>query len=256
MTEQEVQRLREAGISDEVIMDMMKKPDEAKSEGYIDPNTPSETFSQAEGLGKPVSGPETSMSQLGTEALMLVPDALKYVGLPAAGAYGLKKLGEGMMNRGAPGPATTPSAPSAPSAPATSAPATSAPVKPVAPTIEPGGQRVVDFTKQTGDFKKPGIVQQGIDYTNRIRQAAMERVIQPAGQMLSNAATYSNPTASAVAKVARPLTGIGALAMPGNLGQNYPFPTSGPMRGREINPTTGAPWTASELEAYRAQYGT
>jgi hypothetical protein len=27
------------------------------------------------------------------------------------------------------------------------------------------------------------------------------------------------------------------------------------MKGREINPTTGAPWTPQELEAYRAQYG-
>ena len=103
MTEQEVQRLREAGISDEVIMDMMKKPDEAKSEGYIDPNTPSETFSQAEGVGRPTSGPETSMSQLGTEALMLLPDAAKIVGLGGAGYYGLKKLGQGLGGR--PGPA-------------------------------------------------------------------------------------------------------------------------------------------------------
>jgi hypothetical protein len=99
------------------------------------------------------------------------------------------------------------------------------------------------------------IVQTGMDYANRVRQAAMDRVIQPAGQMLSKAATYSNPTASAVAPVARAATGIGALVMPGNVGQNYPFPMSGPMKGREINPTTGAPWTPQELEAYRAQYG-
>jgi hypothetical protein len=109
MTEQEVQRLREAGISDEVIMDMMKKPDETKSEGYIDPEAPSETFSQAEGVGRPTSGPETSMSQLGTEALMLLPDAAKVVGLGGAGYYGLKKLGQGLSGRpgpaGAPGPA-------------------------------------------------------------------------------------------------------------------------------------------------------
>jgi hypothetical protein len=191
------------------------------------------------------------MSQLGTEALMLVPDALKYVGLPAAGAYGLKKLGEGMMNRGAPTPTPTPtptpsaSGPIAPQgAPATS----SAPVKPVAPTMEPGGQRVVDFTKQSGDFKKPNLLQQGIDYTNRVRQAAMERVINPVAQAAPK-------IASSAAPYVRPATGVLSALMPGNVGQNYPFPTSGPMKGQEINPQTGRPWTPRELEAYRAQYG-
>ena len=51
----------------------------------------------------------------------------------------------------------------------------------------------------------------------------------------------------------------GALAVglgtPGNVGQDYPFPQSGPLRGSEINPNTGRPWTKEELAAYRAQYG-
>ena len=88
-----------------------------------------------------------------------------------------------------------------------------------------------------------------MDYANRVRQAAMDRVITPAAQAAPR-------IAAAAAPVARAATGIGALAMPGNVGQNYPFPTSGPMKGREINPQTGAPWSPQELQAYRSVYGT
>jgi hypothetical protein len=44
--------------------------------------------------------------------------------------------------------------------------------------------------------------------------------------------------------------------MPGNMGQNYAaqFPQSGPMRGMEINPNTGRPWTPAELQQYNAQF--
>jgi hypothetical protein len=55
--------------------------------------------------------------------------------------------------------------------------------------------------------------------------------------------------------LARAGVGITAAVMPGNVGQNYPFPQSGPMRGQEINPSTGRPWTPQELDAYRKQYG-
>jgi hypothetical protein len=48
---------------------------------------------------------------------------------------------------------------------------------------------------------------------------------------------------------------VGGLTTPGNVGQNYPFPQSGPMAGSEINPGTGRAWTQQELDAYRAQYG-
>jgi hypothetical protein len=78
------------------------------------------------------------------------------------------------------------------------------------------------------------MVQRGMDIASKMRQIAAERVIQSAAR-----------------------AGVGATAAltPGNVGQNYPFPTSGPMRGMEINPQTGAPWTPQELQAYRAQFG-
>lgn len=49
--------------------------------------------------------------------------------------------------------------------------------------------------------------------------------------------------------------GMMALATPGNVGQKYPFPQSGPMQGREINPMTGQPWRPEELQAYYASQG-
>lgn len=59
----------------------------------------------------------------------------------------------------------------------------------------------------------------------------------------------------ALDKLAKVGVGAAAALTPGNIGQNYPFPQTGPLRGSEINPNTGAPWTKQELDAYRAQYG-
>jgi hypothetical protein len=78
---------------------------------------------------------------------------------------------------------------------------------------------------------QPGIAE-------RVRQIALQRVA---------------PVAQAVAPIARAATGVGAALMPGNMGQNYPFPQAGPMRGQEINPATGRPWTAQELQQYNSQ---
>ena len=59
----------------------------------------------------------------------------------------------------------------------------------------------------------------------------------------------------ALDKVVKGGLGVAAAVTPGNIGQNYNFPQSGPLRGSEINPQTGRPWTPQELTAYRAQYG-
>ena len=45
---------------------------------------------------------------------------------------------------------------------------------------------------------------------------------------------------------------ITAALTPGNIGQNYPVPQSGRMRGMEINPMTGGPWTKEQLSAYES----
>jgi hypothetical protein len=76
-----------------------------------------------------------------------------------------------------------------------------------------------------------------MDYANQMRKIAADKVM--AG-------------ARAVAPYAR-TAGVGAAALltPGNAGQQYNFPQTGPFAGMEINPNTGRPWTAQELAQYR-----
>jgi hypothetical protein len=233
MTEDKIQRLRDAGISEDVIIDMMKKPEEGRSEGYIDPATPSATFTQAQAAGAPVAGPETSMTQLGTEATTMIPDALKVLGVGGLGYYGLKKLGQAVANK----PVAAPVAPAPTPAPAPAPTTFSAGANPdfdqrlskpyMRPTVP--GQPVVGAPQTAG-------IGRDIATDKIIRDTALERVLR------------------GVAPYARVAGGIAAAAMPGNVGQNYPFPQSGPMQGQEINPNTGRPWTAAELQQYNAQF--
>ena len=62
--------------------------------------------------------------------------------------------------------------------------------------------------------------------------------------------------ASRYAPLARGAGGVAAAVTPGNAGQNYgaQFPQTGPLRGSEINPQTGRPWTEFELARYNQQY--
>lgn len=79
------------------------------------------------------------------------------------------------------------------------------------------------------------------EITQSVRQMAMDRLIQPAAQ-----------AARSAAPAMRGGMGILSALMPANVGQNYPFPTSGAMKGSEINPATGRPWTRDELTQYYA----
>jgi hypothetical protein len=96
-----------------------------------------------------------------------------------------------------------------------------APTAPVAPTAPPAAPMAPAQPAQ------PSMIDRA---TQMVRQLALDKVVKG---------------------------GLGAAAAltPGNIGQNYNFPQSGPLRGSEINPQTGRPWTQQELAAYRAQYG-
>ena len=225
---------------------LQAKIDEAKAAGYSDQeiqaylNPPAETPAPNVSTGNAPVSPYVDRSAEKTALGEYGATKLAEYGL---GGYGVYKAGQGIARAfGGGAPAPGPVAPPAP-------PASAAP-------LEAGGQAVKDFVQQQGKFTPPqgtppappvtpqpttpSPYQRGIDAGKVVRQIALEK-IAPA---LSTAAPY-----------ARAATGIGALVMPGNVGQNYPFPTSGPMRGMEINPQTGRPWTQQELAAYRAQYG-
>jgi len=113
---------------------------------------------------------------------------------------------------------------------------------PVAPSTLPvtgSAQHTADILKSASGqaaSRPPTMMERGVDMAKKMRDIAATRVLP------------------AVAPVARAAGGVTAALMPGNMGQNYPFPQSGPMRGQEINPMTGQPWTAAELQQYNAQY--
>lgn len=256
----------------------------------IDPNTPSEVFQNAQSTGVATQGSGTSWTQTGLElgaaaAPYAVPAALTGLGLygtAKVGGWGKELLKTGqsaveamrertavdaarearMSSGGAYGRTpTTPPAGGTPNAPV--APQTVPQTQPTGPyarrapmpqptsgAVPPTQPVAPQAAPQPAPAQSAGrsILQQGVDYAQKIKQLAMDRVIQPAAQGLRAAAPYATglPGQAAV--------GITSAIMPGNVGQNYPFPQVGPLKGQEINPNTGRPWTKQELAQYNAQY--
>ena len=288
MTEQEIAKLRAAGFTDADIEDYKANevqtptggpavPDSSLPE--VDVNQPSETLKNAQAGGAPTTNPgswTTDALAIGQGLLpSSVGDTLMKVGEGALAYQGIKgwressaarqaqaaaelareqgiaqraaqKAGQQVAQQGVRGagqqvmnqmgqqltraPVTGPAVP-------TGAPVTG-PVAPAAPVAQ-----------------QPSMMQRGATMANNVRQAAAQRIAglgqavapyaESAGNMLGRAAPYAARAAGAV----------GAAVTPGNIGQNYNFPTTGPLRGSEINPRTGRPWTGQELAAYKQQYG-
>jgi len=208
-----------AGYTEEEIDEFLRKQQQTQAPGAApgaEPPPPSTVIAEVpSGITSPAGLATTGLGI----AEVAVPAALG-VATYKAGEYGVKKLGEAF--RGGPAP-TTPVAP----APTPAAPATS-------PILGANGQPMTRTPTPTPTPKpqaQPGVIDKA---TAMVRQLAASRIL---------------PT------LARAGGTVTAAVMPGNVGQNYPFPQSGPMRGQEINPSTGRPWTKQELDAYRAQYG-
>jgi len=77
--------------------------------------------------------------------------------------------------------------------------------------------------------QQPSMIQQGMQYANKVRELAMSKLLQGPGLAVKG--------------------GVAAMAAltPANQNQNYPVPQKGPYRGMEINPMTHRPWTEQEL---------
>jgi hypothetical protein len=171
-------------------------------------------------------------TMLAVPAMQAVQTAIENPITTATGLYGAYK-GSQLANAGidalksmkAPPTAAPVPAPVAPVAPATSPilGANGQPiVRPVAPVAPPAA---APAPAQTGIMDKAA---------QMVRQLAANRVVQGAARIGGTAA---------------------AALTPGNIGQNYNFPQSGPLAGSEINPGTGRPWTQQELDAYRTRFG-
>jgi hypothetical protein len=152
-----------------------------------------------------------------------IPTALE---LGAAG-YGVKKIAEGLRSGPVAPPVTQPGSPLSSIKTLTT---------PSQPTLNP----TWDAALKQPVAQQPSLVERGSQYAKEMQRIAAEKVMQGARA----AAPY-------VAPVARAGGAAAAALVPGNIGQNYPVPQSGPYRGMEINPNTGRPWTPEELAGMR-----
>lgn len=265
MTEAEVQKLRDGGISDAIILEMQKEESSAKGQAAptataaselpeVDPNTPSRVYSQARNNDTPTEGSGATFTQGVMELAPAIGSGLVAAAPYAAGAAGLyggsKLLGAAktaadayktgvqtaaetaqrnvalqearIAERAAraggqvrPVVPTAPVAPAAavPTAPGPVAPAV-APTAPAAPVARVAEQGIVNRAKQV------------------VQQLALSKLAPMAGNLLKGANAASLATYSS------------------DLGPKTP--QSGRMRGMEINPITGAPWTPDQIAQYEA----
>lgn len=278
MDQAQIEKLRAAGFTDDDIRDYMANQPKASGEPTqtqletlpeVDVTKPSDTLEAAKAAGVPTGARETSfVSDVATAAPVLLGENIGKVAIGAGGlgaAYAANQVRKGMQARAGAAAAQAaaqqaqaqaameqaraaqqaaqgvqerfvqrqaaqaaravpqvpqildaagrPIAPSAPVAP--QGPVTAQPVAPqaVAPQPAQAQPSMLDRT------------------TNMIRQLAANKVVQ---------------------NLAKGGAAAAALLTPGNVGQDYMVPKVGRMRGMEINPMTGRPWTREQLQAYEA----
>lgn len=247
MTEIEIQKLRDNGISEATIQEFISESKTKTDQGpvqpgatvqntlpEINPNTPSETFTAAKQAGVSTMGQGPSATQTATEVGMAVAPYAGGAALGAAGLYGaglarqgFKALREqalakqaseaGIQRRfeermaqqaGGAKPATTPTL-------------LDSRGRPIAPTSAPIAP---PSTVPQAPAAQPTMLQRGMDMASKIRNLAASRALSIGG-------------------------GAMFALQPSDLGPKVP--QSGPFRGMEINPQTGRPFTPQELAMYR-----
>ena len=231
MNIKDIERLQAAGFTQAQIDEYINSQfDPSKPAGSglpeIDLEKPSEALTNAQERGEDIIG--VAPPVFGYETAFEIGPTVGKAALYGGGAYAGYKAAKGLVNRFVPGGGAMPT------------PKTGA----VAPEVDAGGRRVMDFVQQRGQYAPPQAS------TPPAQPASQPNIVQRVTQMAYDKIA---PAARAAAPYAR--AGIGALAAltPGNVGQNYPFPTSGPLQGQEINPQTGRPWTPQELEIYNTR---
>jgi hypothetical protein len=233
--------------------ELQAKIEEARANGYSE----EEIKAYLDNKDKPITQADMDRTEEYIGLAQGIGGETLKTGAQIAGGYyiGKKLLGAAgkAMGRGVPGPMGPPGAPGAPGPMGPPG----APAIPVSPD-DIKTQQMRDFLNQRGQYtapqaQAPAAPQAPAQAPAQANPASQVSRAQSVAQMAYDKIVGAARTAAPyVAK-----TGMGALAAltPGNVGQNYPFPQSGPMRGQEINPMTGRPWTQEELTAYRAQYG-
>lgn len=234
----------------------------AKAAGYTDEEIEAyiaanpEVASEAPPPGEEPPAPEPIYNEPGERGVLpagMVPEkynpSASTVGTAAVGAGGLG-LAKGLLPKvnvsfGGGSPSSGPVAPT----PTPSAPVAPAPVKP----------GLVDAQGRPLTPESPA--QRAPRSTTRLPSGTLppQAGAAPKPAIGGPAAAEGSNFIQSLAQKYGPAVsraGVGAAAMltPGNIGQNYNVPTKGPLRGSEINPSTGRAWTPEEAQHYSSWY--
>jgi hypothetical protein len=117
------------------------------------------------------------------------------------------------------------------------------PSAPVAPGPNPAMSP--SYAAPSAQPAQPSMIERGTQYAKEMQRIAAEKVMQGARA----AAPAAQAAAGAARAIAPAALGLGAMMFPSSTGPAVP--QSGPMRGMEINPNTGRPWTPEELAQLR-----
>jgi hypothetical protein len=273
MTNEEIQKLKDAGIDDATIQSIAAEdaakqvPSAMQTQGPVAPEAlpevdvtkPSETLRNAQAAGVPTTNEGSYLADAAAIGAAAAPYVVPTV-LTGAGLYGAAKVGgwgrnlvntlgqginamnaqsmaaqhaaEGIADRAAvqQGVMTAQEMAQRQAAREAAAAAARGPVVPQGTSMSQAPK------------PRPNIIQQGMDMAGKVRQAAAQRItnLPAAGEALSGAARFAGRVLGP-ASLALQTTDLGPKT-----------PQVGRMRGMEINPLTGAPWTPDQIKQYEA----
>lgn len=272
--DEQIQRLRDAGFTDADIAEWVAQQNAAPAPAASGPVSPAQSAAQPAAPADvpfvvtptPVQGgpaaTESNWPQNVSEGMMAANAFLSSpVGHALEGAglswYGGKKALE--IAKALRGPTATAAA----QMPAAAESVVNGPAR----TVMNQAGRPITVTGPAAPAapQGPGVIQRGMDYARQMQRIAAEKVMQgaqAASEGLANAGRAAGEglvtAGRAVAPYARAAAapvavGLTAALMPGNAGgASMMVPQTGRLRGSDLNPMTGRPWTAQELQAYNA----
>ncbi len=279
MNQEQIDKLRAAGFSDDDIRDYMANqpglnsapsPSADDDLPSVDVTKPSQILANAEAAGVPTGPRESSfLSDVATAAPVILGENAGKVALGAGGlgaAYAANQVRKGMQARAAAGSAQAAAQAAQAQAAMEQARAAQQAAQGVQQRFEaraaaqaaravPTGPQILDAAGRPMAPSAP-VAPQGPVSTGPVAPQAMAPQAAPQAQPSMLDKTTNMIRQLAANKVFNTMAKGGAIAAaaltPGNVGQDYMVPQVGRMRGMEINPMTGRPWTREQLAAYNA----
>jgi len=270
MTEAEVQKLRDGGISDAIILEMQKEESTSKGQAAptatasselpeVDPNTPSKVYTQARTNGTPTEGGGATWTQGAMELAPAVGSGIVAAAPYVAGAAGLYgggrivnavKTAADAYKTGVQTAAETAQRNVALQEAKIAERAARAgnAVRPVVPTAPAGVPTAPMAAPAPGPIAPAGVPAAPVA---QAAQAAEQGIVSRAGDIVKKLAL--SKLAPMAANLAKGANVASLAAYSSDLGPKTP--QSGRMRGMEINPLTGAPWTPDQIAQYEANPG-